>query len=356
MTDIEQTPQPNAAIEEPLRSDETRAPAAVPGQHGPLKKEPVTTILAYLSGRTGASTFLKHLRDAGVWSFADDDRAAAIGRHRELDPRFTKTATLLANSLRAKDERHVLPVSEVARLALLDRLRDYPHWLGTEWDELSPEQRAFRVADAVSRKFTDAKKGREAQNLLSTALLLLSQDSLDSETALRATVRALDARAEVTPRWNRERVLFVAGPRSKLPELRLALQTVLPWMEKADASEMALAEAVAAVEVERRRSETAESNVRSGSEQIRALEAERESLESRIADLEDELRSSHVLGSHSLDQTRSSARAFLEGRVLGLLTTATEALDLDPPRPHIAREKLDVVREAIEEQLKWLAQ
>lgn len=186
--------------------------------------------------------------------------------------------------------------------------------------------------------------------------MLLAQDSLESETALRATTRALDARAETTPRWERERVLFIAGPRSRVPELRLALQTVLPWLQKADAFEAHLAEANAETEKERRRSEGAETQLQDRDEKIEELEAEGETLRRRIADLEDELRSSVVHGSHNLDRTRSSARGFLQGRLLGLLKTATEALDLDPPRPHVAKEKLDVAREAIEEQLKWLEQ
>jgi hypothetical protein len=47
-------------------------------------------------------------------------------------------------------------------------------------------------------------------------------------------------------------------------------------------------------------------------------------------------------------------RAFLSGRLSALLVTATEALEVDPPRHEVAQEKLDVAREAIEEQLKWL--
>src|SRR5689334_22552297 len=93
------------------------------------QKEPVVTLVGFLSGRTGASAFLKNLRDANVWSFSDSDREAAFSRHRELDPKFTKTTSLLAHALRAKDDRHALPVSDFARLALLERLRDYPHWI-----------------------------------------------------------------------------------------------------------------------------------------------------------------------------------------------------------------------------------
>lgn len=333
------------------------APTPDPEQReSKTKKEPVTSLVGYLGGRTSAAGFLKSLREAGIWSFGPEDRSEALGRHRELDPRFTKTASLLAQSLKAKDDRHVLPISDVAREALLERLRDYPRWIGTRWEDLSTDQRALKVADAVSGRFADAKQGREAQNLLATSLLLLSRESLQSEVALRATARALDARAEATPRWNTERVRFVAGPRSKLPELRVVLQTVLPWIERADAAEARLDSAIAATERERTRAESAEARVRERMQEINELQEERDRLNRRIAELDEDLRSSRVHGSHNLDRNRSANRAFLEGRLLGLLQTAVEALDLEPPRPHIAKEKLDVAREAIEEQLRWLEQ
>ena len=102
--------------------------------------------------------------------------------------------------MKTKDESLTLPVSDFARRVLLDRLRgDYPLWIGTGWEELSPQDRAYKVADAVARRFTDAKRGREAQNLMATALLLLAQESLDSEVALRATVRALEVHADPLP-------------------------------------------------------------------------------------------------------------------------------------------------------------
>jgi hypothetical protein len=350
MSDVAQPHGGPAAVEQP----------GPPEPHGPAeikpKKVPVTTLLGYLGSRTSAAGFLKNLREAEIWSFAPPDREEALARHRELDPRFTKTASLLAQSLKAKDERHVLPVSEMAREALLERLRDFPRWIGTSWDELSPAQRAVKVADAVSSRFSDSKKGREAQNLLATALLLLGQESLDSEVALRATARALEARAEDTPRWNRERVRFVAGPRAKLPELRVLLQTVLPWIERADAAEAELERAHAAREQEQRRVEAAEATARERAQEISKLEAERDALTQRIEELEDDLQSSRVHGSHNLDRARASSRAFLEGRLLGLLQTAVDALDVEPPRPHIAKEKLEVAREAIEEQMKWLEQ
>ena len=76
---------------------------------------------------------------------------------------------------------------------------------------------------------------------------------------------------------------------------------------------------------------------------------ESEHLKLRIGELEEELRSNLVHGTHTLDLTRSSARAFLQGRLLGLLKRTSEALDLDPPRIHIAQEKLEIAREAIED-------
>jgi hypothetical protein len=353
MTDIAQSKSPPPPPPQPQVSGEAERDA---GPSGRAKKEPVTSLMGYLGSRTSATSFLKHLREAEVWSFDDRDREEALRRHRELDPRFTKTASLLAQSFKAKDERHVFPVSEIAREALVGRLGDYPHWIGTQWDELAPDQRAIKVADAVRQRFTDPKKGREAQNVFATALLLLGQESLEFETALRATARALEARAEATPRWNRERVRFVAGPRSKVAELRLLIQTVLPWLERADANESALEEARLDADRERRRGESAEAAVTARDEDVRRLETEVANLARRIEELDEELKSSRVHGSHSLDRTRSASRAFLEGRLLSLLQTAVEALELDPPRPHIAREKLDVAREAIEEQLRWLEQ
>jgi hypothetical protein len=345
------TPEPSEP-QAPI-AGENATPAGTP-RAARAKKEPVVTLVGFLTSRTGAAAFLKNLREANVWTFSTEDREDALARHRDLDGKFTRTAGLLAHALKAKDDRHALPVAEFALGALLDRLRDYPHWIGSSWEELTPDERAHRVAAAVGRKFTDAKKGREARNLLATTLLLLTRESLASETAVRATIRALDAHAESTPRWDRERTLFIAGPRSNLSELRTLVQTILPWIERADRSETSLEEAHAATDAERRGRETAEAEMEERAAAIRELELEVQRLRGRLGAVEEELRSSLVHGSHNLDQTRSSVRALLEGRVGALLASANEALELEPPRPHIAREKVTAARDAIQEQLKWL--
>src|SRR4051812_28263258 len=96
---------------------ETATASIAPERPARPKTEPATTLLEYLSGRTGATAFLKNLRDGDIWRFQEQDCGAALEGHRELDPHFTKTASLLARALKAKDDRHVLPISDFARLA-----------------------------------------------------------------------------------------------------------------------------------------------------------------------------------------------------------------------------------------------
>jgi phage-related minor tail protein len=226
--------------------------------------------------------------------------------------------------------------------------------LGNDWYALEVDDRAGRVADAVGRRFSDPRRGREAQNLFSATLLLLAQDGLSAETAYRATARALDARPETTPRAERDRVTLLAGPRAKASELRGLVQSVLPWIARSDAAEQALEQAERRAASERDHRLELDATLADRDRQIAELTREMASLGERIKGLEEDLRSHAVHGSHDLDQVRSGARAFLDSRLRDLLDTAHEALELDPPRPHIAKEKLEIAREAIEEQVRWL--
>jgi hypothetical protein len=213
MSDIAEPQVGPEAAEQPASQRRTRR--LMEGR----KNEPVTTLVGYLSGRTSAAGFLKNLREAGIWSFALSDREeAAWPTSRARSRGFTKTASLLAQSMKAKDERHVFSCLRYRSSGTAGSAGRLPRaGLGRRWDELSPAQRAVSVADAVSSYFSDSKRGREAQNVLATSLLLLSQESLDSEVALRATARALGPRAENSSRWNRERVRYVRWSGSSCP-------------------------------------------------------------------------------------------------------------------------------------------
>lgn len=298
------------------------------------------------------ATFLKDLRDENIWSFAESDVGEAVSRNRELDAHLGKTAALLAASLKAKDDRYVFPISEYARQALIDRLREYPRWVGADWTALSPEDAAIRVAGAVAAKFGDTKEGREARSVFFIALMLLSRAGLESAAAARALARAFDARIEPSARWEGERVRFIGMPRSKLPELRALTQTLVPWIERVDSLSDAVERASASAEAEKASREKAEDEVRVQSARIAELEREAGTLRGRIRALEDELRASQVHGKHQADQTRSSVRGLLEGRVGSFLTAAAEALELEPPRTHIALEQLQAARDAIQEHIK----
>jgi septal ring factor EnvC (AmiA/AmiB activator) len=87
---------------------------------------------------------------------------------------------------------------------------------------------------------------------------------------------------------------------------------------------------------------------------IRDLDRDIIERDSRIADLAADLQGSKIRALQDLSNLKARFRRQIGEGLAGLLADAWDAIDTDPPHPDVARERLEIAREAIRRELEWL--
>jgi hypothetical protein len=67
-----------------------------------------------------------------------------------------------------------------------------------------------------------------------------------------------------------------------------------------------------------------------------------------------DLEGARVRALQDLDKLKARFRREIGDRLSGLLADAWDAIDTDPPHPMVARERLEIAREAIRREIEWL--
>ncbi|OQW91639.1 MAG: hypothetical protein BWK79_16420 [Beggiatoa sp. IS2] len=75
---------------------------------------------------------------------------------------------------------------------------------------------------------------------------------------------------------------------------------------------------------------------------------EKESLEKKIQDIQ-------TVNTHRKSELKGHCRVFLDKKISPLLEDALEATNLEPPRKNIITERLEMVKEEIKREIKWLS-
>lgn len=76
--------------------------------------------------------------------------------------------------------------------------------------------------------------------------------------------------------------------------------------------------------------------------------------DARIRELSSDLEGARVRALQDLDQLKARFRREIGEGLAGLLADAWDAIDTDPPHPAVARERLEIAREAIRREMEWL--
>jgi hypothetical protein len=172
--------EPEATSASTVPDDDASLAAEGAGQEARRQPaEPVTTLTGYFKRKRYSPTrFFGDLTEANIWSFSNEDRATAVEVSGQLDPKFTRTISLAAAALRAKDDRFRRPILDFLWECAQQRLRDNPRLAVDGAVAESADTRLNRVSRALAPRLQESKRRTESLNLLiATALAALLRAS-----------------------------------------------------------------------------------------------------------------------------------------------------------------------------------
>jgi hypothetical protein len=321
--------------------------------------QPILSLRDFYSRRNvSPARFLTDLKTHEKWSFRPEDVAESLAMLRVSDPKFARTAALAAQAIRERDDRFARPCLGFAHRAACERLKERPQLAGVDLEaQANPEEKLRLVGRAVSAQLDEAKHRTEALNVVLTmALWYAYTESLASAAVIDEIASRLVLSADSGRRAEMTRLALIIeySCRKGPAALKPLLQLVLPWRETAA--------------VELRRASAAEDELRSAKASLtdaentaarRGFEIDRLSLELTTAQKEIErfaeaAKAAEAHRVHDLAEIRGKLAGALGGHLGDLITTVREALELEPPRTAVAREKIEIAQNELERQLEWL--
>lgn len=314
----------------------------VGGAHIPSGPSPTSapSLTGYYSARRGQPRALvKALRLGPGTGFPDTERQTILAEISRLDPYLAKSVTLAQAATDMAKDRAVFDwIGEL----VVHELRG--HW--------APEAglSAAETFDEISRSIRAQMQRKDARkkcfNLLLTALVWLAPRGLQPEDALRAIEHALTVakRSSVTSDERQRQAMAELVKIKASPKLLKALLQILaPWRmrtREAEAQAAAHREEVAALNS---RIQALEGRVAEFRELTTNLEARLADHGRLLEDRERRLSTQHNLAQSQLALTRGTINGWLENEVRPRLADALDAVECEPPRHEVLRERLKAV-------------
>lgn len=327
-------------------TETTRPEATVTTQEGDLKnksaKPPIEpTLAAYFGAKpVPPAPFFKALRAAKLDRFTTEDLAAAAAAAAETDSLGIRLLALAAQGGKPK------PVDRWVWTAVQTFLRSK---VPAAFEPFDPDADATfrhihrvlqpRLADA------DAERQKQAHILLALSLTwLASQRSLNVVAALELLQDSFPGSGGA----NRE-LVRKAIAEGKVGTLR-RLAAIVSLLDGA------ARETRAALEAERQRRAAVESQLSDAraaisrlAGQVQELTQARDKAAADAADAVKQLDEGQQHAGHDIVELKARQGAFLKRRIVPLLSDAVDALEIDPPAPHIAIGRLKSAIDAIGE-------
>ena len=301
---------------------------------------------------------------------SDDDRRHASRLLRDRDRDLARTRRLVFEAAFQHNGRHLDPIAKFVLGALPEDILT-----SDERERLASRDRldanaAGELADGIVHRLVEAAgdtptsdrpeilRRRRLFNALMLSIVLLHRRSeLQIEDVIVILSRHL-GRAE---RGTRQTTVRQGVELEQLTDPRLTKESVRERLEFVRRWVMQLRSAT-------ERLQDADERRFADQRRIRELENDNVELKSRIVTLEDELGSlrealidsqkreagAQAGGRLDLLEVTGRLESWLAGRLTSQLTVARQALTVEPARVLVADEKLEVVLEELEENLKWL--
>ena len=324
----------------------------------------VTTLAGYLErkGIPQPKPLLTRLAKVGQTTFTLEDLTEALERLRETDAELRKSAALVWQAITWPDGSFGELGADYAKEVLREYLRganSNPAAL-----ETTDLEEALGIVGRAATKDLDGRKTEArgvnavligilwlawTRGLQADRALLRARETLAARKPRKRAVMALDGRLA--------RIAYLTEPRGRgVDELAELVDFISPWVkgEKAarDSAQLATDQAARF----RQKAEEASGALSAARSEIGWLGDRVAELDRQVAQLTRERDEARSAGRLRLDTLRGEERAFLGARLARLLGTAIEALSLDPPRAHVAEEKLEVALTTLRDRVSQLGE
>jgi len=290
-----------------------------------------------------AGPFFKALRGTKLDRFTSDDLAAATALAAETDPTGARLLQLAAQTGKPK------PVERWIWTAVQSFLRSK---IPAAFEPFDPDADSTfrRIYRELQRKLAESEpqQRQHAEILLAMSLTwLASQRSLDVVATLEHLRDAFPSSEASTRETARKGI--AEGKVGTLKRLA-AVATLLGG---------ALREARSTLDMERQRRAAVEAERDEAKAKIAGLAAQVETLmqelaksDAHAAEAAKKLSEGLQHAGHDIVELKARQNAFLKRRITPLLNDAVDALEVEPPAPHIAIKRLKSAREAIGEKIE----
>jgi len=349
-----------------LEVNEEPTPPAVPSQVSSTsgakpkrpKREPLLTLREFYGVKnSNPARFLNDLREGNVWDFNREDVDAALGLLDESDPKFSRTTALAVAAVTEKDGRFTRTTLAFVQEAAHARLVRNPRYARREGEsERSSEDRFRSLVRTQTERLADAKKRPEALNLLlASALHMVYAERLPTEVVIVELAGALDEQSKLTTDADLARVAHLVGAgKSGAAELRRQLQLMLPWIDAARKARASAEDEAARARLLDANLDTSQQELDVTAQRLTDTARDLQAAQAEIDTLKAALVAAQHHNAHDLRETRGRVAGALNGRLVDLIATIKDALEVEPPRLTVAREKVEIAQEELERQLEWL--
>jgi hypothetical protein len=308
------------------------------------QKSPPPLIAAYFSDpEISPSAFLKVLKSEKIKRFNKEDEEKAHKLLVSNDPNGTRLWSLMSQS-KLPD-----PVDRWIWLAAQDRLR---FAIGSKFDPHDPDKtrilKTLRDALLPDLKSKDKNERKNAENWLRIGVCWLAE---------KRSMQLWSIAEIIFPAFFREQkgaslVVSRAIRKGRTNELKLAVATTSLGKEM-------VAKAKSDRDVEKRVADNLRvqlSEAKSRTERLNAeLKAARIELEKKsdaLITVRTQLENERHHWGHDLSETKAEQRVLLVERLVPLLSDAIDALEIEPPVPHVAIKRLKAVLSMIDDKAK----
>jgi hypothetical protein len=322
------------------------------------KREPLLTLCEFYGTKNASpARFLNDLRNGNVWEFNPDDVEAALRLLDEGDPKFSRTTALAVAAVSEKDGRFARTTLAFVQEATHARLARNPRWARGESEvDGSSEDRFRSLVRSQAERLAAAKKRPEALNLLlASALHMVYAERLPTEVVIVELADALDEHPRLTADADLARVAhLVAAGKTGASELRLQLQLALPWINAARKARASAEDEAARARLLDANLDTSEQELDLTTRRLTDTARNLQAAQAEIQALKADLVAAQHHNAHDLRETRGRVAGALNGRLVDLVATIKDALEVEPPRLAVAREKVEIAQDELERQLEWL--
>jgi hypothetical protein len=184
--------------------------------------------------------------------------------------------------------------------------------------------------------------------------LLIARRALSPLDALRQFASASGAYADRRSGASLERAATKQLMRAGAKQLFELARVAALCDKEISAAEEARSAAIGLAGDLRRDKESLENERDALTAKLQGLYRDLDQRDSRITELVADLEGAKVRALQDLDKLKARFRREIGDRLGGLLADAWDAIDTDPPHPMVARERLEIAREAIRREIEWL--